>query len=294
MHPVDSISVVGLGKIGGSLATALVRSGMRVTGYDENPSVCRAAVERGVVSICSHSLDHAVTGASTVCLATPVRTIIRQVASVAPHMQPGGLLFDTGSSKAAIVEAMSAVSGSIHSFGAHPIAGNEFSGTAAWDPDLFRNRSFVVSPTGTSDDASLAHLRSLLEMTGCRVVEIDARTHDMVIAQTSHLPLLLGTALLRSTTGQTDFAIANASAPESTDDTEVFRSLVGGQFRAVTRMAHLNSAMLADLMETNAAALEQACMGIIHELRKLSGAARSGTLRPLLEEARVRKERLQC
>ena len=114
------IAVIGLGQIGGSLASALGTAGgdrrrddgaASVTGYDRDPAVTAEALRRGVIDRDAGSPSACADGADIVVLAVPVREIIRLVPDVAGIMRPGSVLLDTGSTKRSVVEAMNACGG---------------------------------------------------------------------------------------------------------------------------------------------------------------------------------------
>ena len=77
------------------------------------------------------------------------------------------------------------------------MAGKETRGAAAADGNLFRGRTWALTPDEPAEletDAA-RNFRMWLGRIGARVVTMDADEHDRVVALTSHLPQLASTAL---------------------------------------------------------------------------------------------------
>ena len=140
----QTATIIGLGKIGGSLAAAYARTdGWRVLGIDANAGLERLACERGFAEHPPVTLEQAVMQADVVLLAVPVLEIVRIVPHVTPIMRNGAILLDTGGVKRPVVEAMRRSGTDVTCCGGHPIAGNEKSGADAWDADLLDRKSVV-------------------------------------------------------------------------------------------------------------------------------------------------------
>lgn len=266
------ITIVGLGQIGSSLAAALKRTA-RVAGIDRRPDVVRTALRRRLVHEASTDLD-VVRRADVVVLATPVRTLIRQLAPVAKLMKPGAILTDVGSTKEAIVRALPCAAPragakqgakSVDFVPGHPLAGSEKAGIDACDPALFRGRPWILLP-GRGRDVVARLVRSV----GARPVLLaSARDHDRIVAECSHLPHLIAYALL---------------------DLGADLRFTGGSFRDATRVALSDPAMVLDFLLTNAR-LRPVVDRFVARLRALSRADEKG-LRNALHRARARRSTL--
>ena len=75
---LDTLVVVGVGLIGGSLAGALKTSGAveTIVGFGRNPENLETALDRGFVDSVTTDLAEAVSAADLVLLATPVGTLV--------------------------------------------------------------------------------------------------------------------------------------------------------------------------------------------------------------------------
>lgn len=190
------VAIVGLGLIGSSLGGALRRSGAGVQGYDPDAVSREIAARRGYVTAAHDDLLSCLRDAQVIILAAPVPAILELLATVDAAV-PEAVLLDTGSVKVPVVRAMEGLAGAERAIGGHPLAGKERSGPESADPELFRNRPFVLTPHARTSSHTLEVARRLVEEIGARAVVVSAEEHDSIVARTSHLPQVLATALAR-------------------------------------------------------------------------------------------------
>ena len=194
---IQRLTIIGVGLLGGSvgLAAKSKLNNLQVIGYGRSGGP--VALAMGAVDHWEPDLPAAVGGADLIVLATPVRTIGDYLTWVAPHVQPGAVVTDVGSAKAAIVAAGEAAIRPPAAFvGSHPMAGGSMSGVAAARGDLFVNAACVITPTAATDRAALAKVREFWTLLGGRIIEQDPAEHDRVVALASHLPHALAAALM--------------------------------------------------------------------------------------------------
>ena len=199
------LTVAGVGLIGGSLALAARETGLvgAVVGFGRNEANLRLARERGIVDRFEREPAAAVADADAVLLAAPVGACAALAEAFRPHVGRGTLLTDVGSVKGSVVEALEArwpEPGRV--VGGHPIAGSEEAGAGAARADLFRDRLCIVTPTAVTQPEAVASVRRLWEGVGARVEEMDAGTHDAILARVSHLPHLIAFALVEAEIGR--------------------------------------------------------------------------------------------
>lgn len=225
-------AVIGLGLIGGSIAAALRETGVYVRGYDRSPAHARTALRRDLVDELDDDLPHTVAGADVVILAVPVLTIVALLPALDLASAPDALILDTGSVKEPIVTAMATLTEAGRAIGGHPLAGDERAGPDAAHPALLRDRPFVLSPSPRTTPETVARAQTLVSSIGAEAVLVPAERHDRILARTSHLPQLVATAL------------AGALEP---DDLR----LAGPGLRDMTRLAHSDPTMWAEIAEAN-------------------------------------------
>ena len=222
---LDSLAVIGVGLIGGSLAGALKASGAvgTVVGFGRNPENLATVLDRGFVAHVTTDLAEAVSAADVV-----------------GHLKPGATLTDAGSVKGSVGESARATLGSHFAqfVPAHPIAGRERSGAAAADIDLFRNHWVVLTPVEETDAQALQMVRGMWECVGAKVRCMDTAVHDRILGMTSHLPHAVAYALVQQL--------------GDLDGLEDYSSMTAGGFLDITRVASSDPAMWRDIFVHNA------------------------------------------
>ncbi len=270
------VAVLGLGLIGGSLCRAMRASGFadEVVGYDRDGGVGELALDLGVVDRFEASLEHALSGAELVVIATPTLAAADVLGEVLIKLPAETVLTDVASVKGNLVAAYRqtraailaddtlSISGVAPFVPGHPIAGSERSGVDASRPELFESHRVILTPLGDGDADALALVRRLWESAGAEVVEMPVAQHDAILAATSHLPHILA------------FALVDAlSRSELSDD--IFRFAAGG-FRDFTRIASSNPVMWRDIALANREPLVQAIDDFGEHLKALRDAVAAG------------------
>jgi prephenate dehydrogenase len=195
---MHTLTIVGVGLIGGSIGLAARRRGLaqRIVGVGRQQASLDAARALGAIDEGFLDLRPAVKRAQLAVFCTPVDHIAEQVLSAASACAPGMLLTDAGSTKADIVERIDGhMPPGVHFVGSHPLAGSEKRGPEHADADLFQDRLTVVTPAAHTDSAALERVGSFWRALGSRVRLMAPEEHDRALAVTSHLPHLVAAAL---------------------------------------------------------------------------------------------------
>ena len=237
----DSIAIIGLGLIGGSLARAVKRAGLckTVTGYGRREAALQQAVTDGVIDDYSLDVREAVAGADLVVLATPLSTTETLMSEMSGALKPGCIITDVGSAKGVVVAAArQALADRLAYFiPAHPIAGTEKSGVEASFAELFENHIVIITPLAETDRAARDTVAAMWRGVGATVVALDVDHHDEVLAATSHLPHVLVYTLID--------CLARMQ-----DKDEIFTYAAGG-FADFTRVASSSPEMWRDICIAN-------------------------------------------
>lgn len=197
----DTLVVVGVGLLGGSVALAARQRGIvrRVIGVGRTASRLDQARAAQVLDEISTDLVAAASEADLVIFATPVNLIVSGVREMASACRPGTLITDVGSTKAHLCRDLSRGQHSAVTFvGSHPLAGSEKQGWEHSRADLFDGRVCVVTPTELSPSNEVARLTNFWQAVGMSVVEMSPEAHDRALAQTSHVPHVVASALART------------------------------------------------------------------------------------------------
>jgi prephenate dehydrogenase len=269
----DTLAVLGVGLIGGSLAIALRRAGFcrRIVGAGRRPENLDQAVALGVIDEYSTDPAQAVAGADLVFVAVPLGAMRGVLEQIAPALAPGAVVTDGGSAKGSVLrDAEAALGAAVGRFvPGHPIAGNEKSGVAAAFGELYQGRRIILTPTAQTDPEALGLVRAMWQAAGAEVEEMSVEHHDEVLAATSHLPHMLAFGLVDS--------LARLS-----DRVEIFRYAAGG-FRDFTRIASSDPLMWKDICIANADALLEALKRFETDMQEIHGAVERRDAERLLE-----------
>lgn len=249
--PSDTVGILGLGLIGGSLARALRESGFsrRFIGYGYRERSLRRGVELGVIDDFTLDLGELIDSADVLVICAPTLVaadLVRQILDNLDDAGNGPVITDAASVKGNLLAAArEACDGDVppRLVLGHPIAGSERSGVDASDAALFRNHRVILTPVEGNDPAAVELVRDMWESTGAEVVSMSVADHDEVLAATSHLPHVLAYALVD--------ALAQSDASE-----DIFRCAAGG-FRDFTRIASSDPVMWRDIAIANRDALLQ-------------------------------------
>ncbi|MFO7542328.1 MAG: prephenate dehydrogenase/arogenate dehydrogenase family protein [Thiobacillus sp.] len=278
---VDKLAIVGAGLIGGSFALALKQAGAvgEVLGVGRSAESLATARERGLI-------DRAVewdTAAQADCilLAMPVGETGAVLGKLVPHLKPGAIVTDAGSTKADVIAVARAVlKGRFSDFvPGHPIAGSEQSGPLAARVDLYQGRKVVLTPEPDTSAAALATVQALWTATGAQVERLEATLHDRIFAAVSHLPHLAA------------FTLVDELAQRADGDT-YFRFAASG-FRDFTRIAGSSPEMWRDIALSNRVALLTELDAYLAGLQNLRAAVEAGDAEALLNifsRARIARE----
>lgn len=259
VEPIDTVAILGLGLMGGSLGLAINRAVLatRVVGFDQDEGVRAKALQRGAVTHAAESLSQAVADAELIFIATPVRSIPGVFAEAAALLKPDSIVTDVGSTKASLVEQVGeSVPPGVHFIGGHPIAGSEKEGIDAATEDLYSGCLWILTPTEATSSAAYGRLVRFLTGLECRVLALDPRRHDEALALTSHLPQLLSSALM-------GFASDVANAGEG------LPLLTAGGFKDMTRIAGSSPDLWVDIIRENRPAL----LGLVRRFQEAFGLA---------------------
>lgn len=239
--PVQQLGLIGCGLMGGSFALALKAHGLvgRVVGYSATERTRQQALQCGAIDVAAHGVAEAVQGSDVVLVAVPVAATLTTLQAIAPHLAPGALLMDVGSTKTDVVQAAQASLGDkmAQFIPAHPIAGKAEAGIAAAEATLYQDCQVVLTPLPSNPPALVARASALWQQLGAQVRLMSAHEHDAAYACVSHLPHLLAFAAMNAVQGQ----------PQAAQ----FLSLAGPGFRDFTRIAASDPAVWRDIFLAN-------------------------------------------
>lgn len=227
-----TVGIVGLGLVGGSVARRVTELGGRCVAYDADPTVREAARQAGldVVDMVADLADFDVT---ILAAPTPVATAMLRSGSVPPG---DGLIIDVCSTKTDTVAAADTGGLGDRFVGAHPMAGKADSGFEHSEAGLLVGATWVLTPGASTQSGRVLEAVAFIDAVfGSPALVTTPSVHDAMVARTSHLPHVLGQALIHSLG----------------EDTPLAAALAAGSFDGATRVVRGSPTFPSELVWAN-------------------------------------------
>ena len=263
----DKITLIGIGLIGSSIARAVKAKGLAktVTISSRSQETLDRARELELGTDYVHDAGEAVEGADLVIVSVPVGASGKVAEEIAPHLKPGAIVTDVGSTKASVVAQMLPhIPKGVHFIPGHPLAGTEHSGPDAGFAELFQGRWCILTPVHGTDKDAKRKLAAFWEALGSKVDEMDTEHHDKVLAIVSHLPHIIAYNI-----------VGTADDLETVTESEVIKYSASG-FRDFTRLAASDPTMWRDVCLHNKDAILEMLARFSEDLAYLQRAIRWG------------------
>ena len=262
------LALLGVGLIGSSVArVAKERGGLagEVVASARTRRTLDRVMELGIADRVEMDPARAVAGADCVMLCAPVGAFRDLAEAIGPHLVPGAILTDVGSTKQSVIRDVAPfVPPHAHFVPAHPVAGTEYSGPESGFASLFDNRWALLTPLPDTDPEAVEKIAELWRRCGSMVEVMEPAHHDRVLAIVSHLPHLIA------------FTICG-TADDLADETrqEVLRFAASG-FRDFTRIAASDPTMWRDIFLNNREALLEMLARFVEDAQAMARAVRWG------------------
>ena len=235
---MGKIAVIGLGLIGGSLALELKKvTWSTIYGVDNNPEHLQKALELGLIY--KKENIEIVKNVDIVIIAVPVNVIPILAVQVLDLINENTLVFDVGSTKRGVCEAVKNHTKRKNYVAVHPISGTEFSGPEAAIYNLFTDKVNIICEQHLSSKEMVQRVVSLFEKIKMRNVFMDsAEQHDKHIAYVSHLSHI------------SSFMLGKTVLEIEPDEENIF-NMAGSGFRSTVRLAKSSPAMWTPIFLQN-------------------------------------------
>lgn len=280
----NKITIVGLGLIGGSLASALKESNQVgiVVGIDTDEDSIKYALDNGVVDEDASEINEVIFDSDIIVISTYVGIIEDTAKSVFEIATDKTIITDVGSVKSSVVSGIeNDLPENLQFVGGHPIAGTENSGIKSADSTLFKHRRCILTPTEKTDLNAKNKVRSMWELVGSQVYEMDPETHDHIFGIVSHLPHVVAYSLMNT--------VLNAQ------DSEQLLDFAGGGLKDYTRVAASSPEMWAEIFKANKFQLLKAISEFKTSIEDIEDSIKKDdfeSLKKLLEKAASVKRKL--
>lgn len=278
---METIGVVGLGLIGGSLARAVkAHGGWRVLGADIQESVrLRAKLVGAVDGILE---DGELGNVDMLVLSLYPQGTIQWMQEHVSKLRPGTLVVDCCGVKRVVCEVLGGLcrDHGLVFLGGHPMAGIERSGFEASMGNLFNQASMILVPQGALPIETLERVKGFfLELGFGSVKFTTAEEHDRIIAYTSQLPHILASSYVQSPTALQHSGFS------------------AGSFRDMSRVATMQEELWSELFLANRDDLQKELDHVIGNLQAFRTALADNdkaALQKLIRTGRETKEKVDA
>ncbi len=262
------LALIGIGLIGSSVARIAMERrhiAAEVVANARTQATLDRVLELGIADHVELDPAKAVAGADCVMLCAPVGAYAALAEAIAPHLAPGAIVTDVGSTKQSVIRDVGPlIPAGVHFVPAHPVAGTEYSGPDSGFTTLFQGRWCLLTPPPGTDPAAIEKISELWRRCGSMVESMEPAHHDRVLAIVSHLPHLLA------------FTICNtAEGLEDESRQEVLKFAASG-FRDFTRIAASDPVMWRDIFLNNREALLEMLARFMEDAQAMARAVRWG------------------
>lgn len=244
------VRIVGTGLIGTSIGLALAKRGISVDVDDANEK--NAKLARDLIGTnASHAIPE------LVIVATPPQSVFAQLKEEF-EANPQATFIDVSSVKTELIRNVEGLSELAERFvGTHPMAGREIGGAQSAQGDLFEGRAWIITKSSVSDYDAVVMVREFITLLGATPYEMDAYSHDALMARISHLPQVMSTALAGAVAGSADLELA------------------GQGLRDMTRLAASDAALWSEILFANKNEVQKILSTLKERLSQIDSAIQS-------------------
>ncbi len=234
----ERIYVIGTGLIGGSLALGVKDffDDAKIYGIDSNENHLQEAIKLGIIDEVAVFED--IANADYVILSVPVDVALVFLPKVLDIIPDTATVFDVGSTKIPICEAVANHPKRRNFIAAHPIAGTEFSGPSAAIKGLFQGKTNIICEVEKTTFKLQEKALYLFKSMGMRIRYMDPKSHDKHIAYVSHLSHI------------SSFMLGKTVIDKEKHEQDIF-DMAGSGFESTVRLAKSSPAMWTPIFKQN-------------------------------------------
>jgi prephenate dehydrogenase len=232
------VVVIGIGLIGGSMVLDIkaLYPEATILGMDANENHLQQAIDLGVVEKAGTTEDLA--DADFVIVSVPVDTALTVLPQVLDAVGENTIVFEVGSTKLPICEAVANHPKRRNYIATHPIAGTEFSGPTAAIKGLFQGKTNIICEVEKTTFKLQEKALKLFVAIGMRIRYMDPQSHDKHIAYVSHLSHI------------SSFMLGKTVIDKETEEQDIF-DMAGSGFESTVRLAKSSPAMWTPIFKQN-------------------------------------------
>ncbi len=232
------VFVIGIGLIGGSMVLDIqsLHPEATIYGIDSNESHLAEAIALGVIDAAA-TYDNLV-DADFVIVSVPVDIALTVLPKVLDAIGENTIVFEVGSTKTPICEAVANHPRRRNYIATHPIAGTEFSGPSAAIKGLFQDKTNIICEVEKTTFKLQEKAIELFKNMGMRIRYMDPKSHDKHIAYVSHLSHI------------SSFMLGKTVIDKEKVEQDIF-DMAGSGFESTVRLAKSSPAMWTPIFKQN-------------------------------------------
>lgn len=265
------VYVIGIGLIGGSMALDIqeLDKDAVIIGIDANDSHLEQAIELGIIHQKSELTG--VIDADFVIVAVPVDIALGLLPKVLDLVTDETLVFEVGSTKSPICEAVLNHPKRRNFLATHPIAGTEFSGPTAAIRNLFVDKTNIICEVEKTTFKLQEKGLKLFKDLGMRIRYMEPKSHDKHIAYVSHLSHI------------SSFMLGKTVIEKEKDEKDIF-DMAGSGFESTVRLAKSSPAMWTPIFKQNKKQVVKSLEEYIANLSQFKELLESGNYEQIFSE----------
>ena len=232
------VYIVGIGLIGGSMALDIksIYDDAIVFGIDANEKHLDEAIKLGIID--QKATENDLINADLVIVAVPVDVALVILPEILNKIGEHTLVFDVGSTKNPICEAIENHPKRRNFMACHPIAGTEFSGPKAAVKGLYEGKTNIICEVERTTFKLQEKAMDLFKKLGMRIRYMDPKSHDKHIAYVSHLSHI------------SSFMLGKTVIEKEKSEQDIF-DMAGSGFESTVRLAKSSPAMWTPIFKQN-------------------------------------------
>jgi prephenate dehydrogenase len=210
----------------------------KIYAYDISKSNLSFAKKNKIIDNYDQDDFKHLSNADLIIICAPIGAYKKIFNNIKKYKKPDAIITDIGSTKTEIANIYKSIfnKNSNCFIGSHPLTGKESSTVKNSDALLFNGAVVLLTPV-TDDINLIKSIGEFWRKLACKIFVLNAKQHDLVLSETSHLPHMVSFALVN--------IILNTKSIEKIGD------FTGGGFRDFARLAHSDSTMWQDICISN-------------------------------------------
>lgn len=266
-----TLSIVGLGLIGGCYAKTLRDEFDTIYGIDLDEKALSYGESQGIIDRGFVKSEIPLSESDLVVICLYPNLVEEFIEKNYGNFKPNSVITDAVGVKGDLIgRIMKKLPSGVDFVGAHPMAGREVQGVWNSSEKIFNGANFIITPHPLNNNENLDFIEKLAYKMGFkRVSRITPEKHDEIISFTSQLTHAIAVALVNS--------------DEKNFDTNVF---IGDSYRDLTRIAMINEELWDKLFMENRENLIKKIEKFEDSLDIIKNSLKEGNSESLKEEFR--------